>query len=126
MSIFDEKTCAELAKTLIAMCVRNDEIENIHAGKPIATKTGDYSDVKVIDADGNEFAWPDVSHISDDEMKVLMKGIVNRLYTFMMQGDDPRFDKNMDYHKRFTRTWDEPEIDEKLDCTRKSSKIHTE
>lgn len=103
------------------MCVRNAEIENIHAGKPIATKTGDYSDVKVIDADGNEFAWPDVSHISDDEMKLLMKGIVNRLYTFMMQGDDPRFDKNMDYHKRFTRTWDEPEIDENLDCTKPSS-----
>lgn len=118
MSIFDEKTCAELAKTLAAMCVRNAEIENIHAGKPIVTKTGNYSDVKVIDAEGNEFAWPDVSHISDDEMKVLMKGIVNRLYTFMMQGDDPRFDKNMDYHKRFTRTCDEPEIDEKLDCTK--------
>lgn len=118
MSIFDEKTCAELAKTLTAMCVRNAEIENIHAGKPIVTKTGDYSDVKVIDAGGNEFAWPDVSHISDDEMKLLMKGIANRLYTFMMQGDDPRFDKNMDYHKRFTRTWDEPEIDENLDCTK--------
>ena len=118
MSLFDEKTCAELAKILTVMCVRNAEIETIHAGKPIATKTGDYSDVKVIDAEGNEFAWPDVSHISDDEMKVLMKGIVNRLYTFMMQGDDPRFDKNMDYHKRFTRTWDEPEIDENLDCTK--------
>ena len=126
MSIFDEKTSAELAKTLTAMCVRNAEIENIHAGKPIATKTGDYSDVKVIDADGNEFEWPDVSHISDDEMKVLMKGIVNRLYTFMRQGNDPRFDKNMDYHKRFTRTWDEPEIDEKLDCTRQPSKTHTD
>jgi len=52
MSIFDEKTCAELAKTLTAMCVRNAEIENIHAGKPIATKTCDHSDVKVIDAEG--------------------------------------------------------------------------
>ena len=87
--------------------MRNAEIENIHAGKPIAQKQV-ITQMKVIDADGNEFAWPDVSHISDDEMKVLMKGIVNRLYTFMMQGDDPRFDKNMDYHKRFTRTWDEP------------------
>lgn len=120
MSIFDEKTCAELAKTLTAMCVRNAEIENIHAGTPIVTKIGDYSDVKVIDAEGNEFAWPEVSHISDEEMKVLMKGIVNRLYTFMMQGDDPRFDKSMDYHKRFTRTWDEPEIDKYLDCTREN------
>lgn len=120
MSIFDEKTCAELAKTLTAMCVRNAEIENIHFGKPPVTKTGDYSDVKVIDAEGNEFSWPDVSHISDEEMKVLMKGIVNRLYTFMMQGDDPRFDQNMEYHKRFARTWDEPEIDAKLDINNKN------
>ena len=58
MSIFDEKTCAELAKTLTTMCVRNAEIENIHAGKPLMTKTGDYSDVEVIDAEGNKFAWP--------------------------------------------------------------------
>ena len=119
MSIFDEKTCVELAKTLTAMCVRNAEIENIHYGKPPVTKTGDYSDVKVIDAEGNAFAWSEASRISDDEMKVLMKGIVNRLYTFMMQGDDPRFDQNMEYHKRFVRTWDEPEIDAKLDINNK-------
>ena len=115
MSIFDKETCAELSKTLTAMCVRNAEIENIHAGERLVTKTGDYSDVKVIDAEGNEHPWPAVSHISDDEMQILMKGIVNRLYTFMMQGDDPRFDKNMNYHKRFTRTWDDPVIDENLD-----------
>ena len=77
--------------------------------------------MKVIDAEGNEFPWTDVSRISEDEMKVLMKGIVNRLYPFLMQGDDPRFDKNMDYHNRFTRTWDEPEIDPNLDCTKKKS-----
>jgi hypothetical protein len=118
VSLFDEKTCAELAKTLTAMCVRNAEIEDIHAGIRPATKTGDYSDVKIIDADGNEFTWSDLSRITDDEMKVLMKGIVNRVYTFMMQADDPRFDKNLDFHKRSTRKWDEPEIDPNLDCTK--------
>ena len=118
MSIFNQKHSAELAKTLTAMCVRNAEIENNHAGKEPMTKTGDYSDVKVIDAEGNEYSWDEVSHITNDEMKSMMKGIVNRLYTFFMQGDDARFDKNMDYHKRFTRKWDEPKIDENLDCTK--------
>ena len=118
MSIFNKKHSAEFAKTLTAMCVRNAEIENIHAGIAPITKTGDYSDVKVIDAEGNEYSWNEVSHITNGEMKTMMKGIVNRLYTFFMQGDDPRFDKNMDYHKRFARKWDEPEIDDKLDCTK--------
>lgn len=120
MSLFDEKTCADLAKTLTAMCVRNAEIEDIHAGVKMVTKTGDYSDVKVIDAAGNEFSWQEVPHITNPEMKMLMKGIVNRLYTFFMQADDPRFDKNMDYHKRFTSKWDDPQIDPHLDCNRKS------
>ena len=40
-------------------------------------------------------------------------------YTFFIQGDDPRFDKNMEYHKRFTHNWDEPEIDEHLDCRKR-------
>ena len=48
MSIFDEKHCAEFAKTLTAMCVRNAEIEHLHAGEHFVTKTGDYSDVKVL------------------------------------------------------------------------------
>jgi hypothetical protein len=53
-------------------------------------------------------------------MKILMKGIVNRLYTFFMQVDDPRFDKNMKYHKRFTHKWDEPEIYKNLDCAKET------
>ena len=118
MSIFDEQRCADMAKTLAAMCFRNAEIEDIHAGAAMITKTGDYSDVTVIDAEGNEFSWQDVSHITDPEMKRLMKGIVNRLYTFLMQGDDPRFDKNMAYHSKFTHQWDDPEIDIGLDCTK--------
>ena len=120
MSLFDKKTCADLAKTLTAMCFRNTEIEHIHAGKGVITKTGDYSDVKVIDAEGNEYTWQEVSHITNPEMKTLVKGFVNRLYTFLMQGDDARFDKNMDYHKQFTHQWDNPEIDQHLDCTKPS------
>ena len=40
MRLFGEKTCADLAKTRTAMCVRNAEIENIHAGEHFVSKTG--------------------------------------------------------------------------------------
>ena len=101
MSLNIEKTIAgRLAKTLTAMCVRHTEIENIHAGKSPVTKTGDYSDVKVTDAEGNEIPWNEVSRISDDEMKILMKRIVNRLYTFFIQEEDPRFQKQVQYFIR--------------------------
>ncbi|OLF77699.1 hypothetical protein AWH62_03220 [Maricaulis sp. W15] len=112
---------AEMAKTLTAMCVRNTEIEDIHAGRYPVTRTGDYSDVRVIDADGNEFSWADASHISDEEMKMLMKGVVNRLYAFLMQCDDPAFDRFIYYHAQFTRGWDDPVVHPSLDCEKAAS-----
>lgn len=73
------------------MCVRNTKLENIHAGMVPVTKTGDYSDVVVIDAEGRGIPWPEVSHIDDAQMRELMKDIVNRLYTFHMRIDARSF-----------------------------------
>ena len=42
----------EFAKLLTAACVRRGYLEKLHAGIIPFTKTGDYSDVKVIDAEG--------------------------------------------------------------------------
>ena len=53
---------AELANAMAVFCVRNTELESIHAGLVPVTRTGDYTDVFVIDADGRRMPWPDVSH----------------------------------------------------------------
>jgi len=37
-----------LAKLIAFECFRNTELENLHAGKFPSSKTGDYSDVKVV------------------------------------------------------------------------------
>lgn len=55
MNLRTERSMAgRFAKTLTAMCVRHTELEDIHAGTTPVTKVGDYSDVKIIDAEGNE------------------------------------------------------------------------
>lgn len=56
---------------------------------PVTTTTGDYSDVVVIDADGECPPWPDVSRFDEDEMGDLMRQIVNKIYTFLVKMDDP-------------------------------------
>lgn len=109
---------ARLAKVLTSACVRNTQLEDIHAGRTPVTKTGDYSDVKIIDADGNEIPWNEASHITNSQMKNLMKEIVNRVFTFLMQQSDPRFQAKMNFYETIAAKWDEPEIDTKLDCTK--------
>jgi hypothetical protein len=106
----EKRIAATLAKVMAMMCVRNTKLEDIHAGLVPVTKTGDYSDVVVVDADGREIPWPEVSHIDDDQMRELMKEIVNRLYTFQMRIDDPEFQAWIDRWAAVAGKWDEPEL----------------
>ena len=107
----EKRIAAHLAKTMAMMCVRNTELENIHAGLTPVTRTGDYSDVTVVDADGREIPWPEVSHFDDDAMRDLMRQVVNRLYSFQLLAGDPGLQKWMARWETVARKWDEPELD---------------
>ena len=107
----EERIAARLAKVMAMMCVRNTKLEYLHAGLVPVTKTGDYSDVVVLDADGREIPWPEVSHIDDAQMRELMKEIVNRLYTFHMQIDDPEFQAWIDRWAAVAGKWDDPNVE---------------
>ncbi|MBF0263340.1 MAG: hypothetical protein HQL97_16050 [Magnetococcales bacterium] len=108
----EQRITAQLAKMMAMLCVRNTRLEDLHAGLVPSSRTGDFSDVRVIDADGNEIPWPVVSHLDDEGMKALMKQIVNRLYTFHMKAEDPDFQRMVDRWAPVVARWDEPEIDE--------------
>lgn len=73
------RIAAQLAKVMAMICVRNSRLEDLHAGQVQVTKTGDRSDVVVVDAEGNRIPWAEVSRIDDDEMRALMRDVVNRL-----------------------------------------------
>ena len=107
----EKRIAAKMAKTLAMMCVRNTGLETLHAGVVPVTHTGDYSDVRVIDADGREIAWNDASHLDDDQMRALMKEIVNRVYTFYISIDDEEFRDQVDRWAQIADRWDEPESD---------------
>ena len=54
-------------------------MEDLHFGLSPITKTGDYSDVVVVDAEGRRLPWPEVSRFDEDEMRDLMREIVNKI-----------------------------------------------
>jgi hypothetical protein len=65
------KTCARrhssrLAKLMALHCFPNSKLENLHAGKSPRSKTGDYTDVKVVTPYG-EIPWNEVSRLNDDD-----------------------------------------------------------
>src|SRR5205814_2049496 len=76
------RTAATFATMLAFHCVRNSSLEDLHAGIFPSSKTGDYTDVKVVSPYG-EIAWNRVSRISAEEMRRLSEDIMNRLYPFL-------------------------------------------
>jgi len=107
----EKRIAARLAKVMAMMCVRNTRLEDLHAGLVPVTRTGDYSDVVVLDADGRRIPWLEASHIDDDQMRDLMRQIVDRLYTFHLKCDDTEFQHEIDRWMTVAGKWDDPELD---------------
>lgn len=108
----DEVLRKRLAKAIALSCFRNSILEDFHSGITPSSKTGDYSDVRVV-SQYNDIPWTRLSRIDDCEMKELMIDVVNRTYTMLTNLSKP------EYLKMMTATlgehdvepdWDEPKL----------------
>jgi hypothetical protein len=107
-----ENETAILATNLVVNCVRNTYLEDLHAGKVPSSKTGDYTDVKVVTPYG-EIPWNELSRLSNDEMKTLMIEVVDKVFTYLtFMGENRKgFLEAMYLMHPSTRNWDKPKID---------------
>ncbi|WP_395745113.1 hypothetical protein [Prosthecobacter sp.] len=105
-----EEQAKRLAKSIVLACVRNTSIEDLHTGKVARSETGDYSDVRVVTPHG-DIPWKELSRISDDEMKSLMKEVVDKVYTVLASLDNADFMASLNkWGDRNTAAWDDPEL----------------
>ena len=93
-----DHTLALEAKAIVALAFRNGPIEALHAGKLCTVCSGN----------------PAVSHITDEEMKTIMKSAVDTLYRLLWQreNDSKHYLENLALGERYTVHWDDPEIKE--------------
>jgi hypothetical protein len=111
MNNADKTLAAAFAKAIAALCVRNTSLEDLHSGTTPSSKTGDYSDVKVVTPYG-EIPWLNLSRVSDAEIKRLMKEIVNKVYSFLCRQDEKEFlETFLQLGGRYAERWDEPELE---------------
>jgi hypothetical protein len=109
--MLDRKQARQLALGIAVSCVRNTFLEDLHAGTGPSSETEDYSDVKVISPYG-EIEWADLSRISDDEMRRLMKEVVNKLYSVLLRLGEPKIVAAVMINaQRMANKWDKPQDD---------------
>jgi hypothetical protein len=107
----EHRIAAQLARLMAVICVRNSRLEDLHAGRVPISRTGDGSDIVVQDGEGNRIPWSEVARIDEDEMRGLMREIVDRLYTFHLRIDDPLFRAGIERWAAATAHWDAPKPD---------------
>lgn len=103
----DSERAAKLAQAVALICVRNTYLEELHAGTTPSTRSGDYSDVKLVSPYG-EIPWRDLSRIGDAEMKTLMKEVVDKLFAVFGRSDDEAFLAALVQRGERRTEWDEP------------------
>ena len=79
----DHELLKRLSKYVALYSFRNTHLEALHSGISPDSKTGDFSDVKVVSPFG-EIPWPELSRLNDGEMKTLMIDVVNHTYATMV------------------------------------------
>lgn len=82
------------AKTFVVLAFRNGPIEDVHAGRECPTCAGK----------------SEYSHITDAEMKNIMKNAVDTVYRLLwMKTNDPeKYEESIELGNRYTRSWDDP------------------
>ena len=99
-----------LVKYLALQCFRNTMLEDLHAGITPDSQTGDYTDV-VVRSPYGEIPWPNLSRLSDEEMKALMIEVVNKTYHALIVLFDDRLGSELIKilaERDFLPRWNEP------------------
>ena len=94
-NISEQNELAREAKAIVALAFRNGPIENVHHGKTCPVCHGN----------------PEYAHITQDEMKHIMKTAVNRVYRLLKlkASDRAKYEKEIEFGARNTLFWDDPE-----------------
>src|SRR5688500_9963161 len=91
---FDRRQLAREAKAIVALSYRNGPIEDIHAGQPCPTCGGSAR----------------YSRISDEEIRLVMRTAVNRVYRLLVLKENPtEYERQIRFGERHTRFWDDPD-----------------
>ena len=112
MNEYAQRLIASISNWIAMTCGRSTLLEDIHARTEHVGRTRDFTDVIVIDGDGREVHWPEVSRIGNDEMGRLIRKAVSRLYMFQAKAEDLLLVAMMDWTLAEAKRWDEPELDD--------------
>ena len=96
------------ARVMGLLCVADSKLGEFGEGLSPVTRTDDYSDVVVVDADGRIIPWQRVARLDRTEMERTMREVVDRLYTDLRNMEAAEMATLRKHREDETSQWSRP------------------
>lgn len=97
----DERLVAKrMAKALAFLCLNDHFKLPLHNGSSPVSKTGDYSDVFITDAEGHQTIWCQTCRVSYQEREKMIKDVADGIYDFLLNIETDSYARRLEnaYH----------------------------
>lgn len=107
----DERLVAErMAKALAFLCLNEHFKQPLHNGKQPLSKTGDYTDVFITDADGRRIIWCQACRVSAVEKTMIIEDVVSGIYDFLLNMESDAFGRRLEEAYKASKDWKGPRL----------------
>lgn len=84
MSVDERIVAKKMAKALAFLCLTEHFKLPLHNGSFPVSKTGDYTDVFVTDAEGHRTIWCQTCRVSYHEREMMIEDVADGIYDFLL------------------------------------------
>ena len=96
------------ARMMGLLCLADSKLGEFWEGQCPVTRTGNYSDVVVVDADDRIIPWQRMAHLERTEVDRTMREIVDRLHTFLRNMEAAELATLRKHREDETSQWSRP------------------
>ena len=105
---------ANMATMMGLLCVTDSKLGELGEAERSASRAGDYSVVVVVDAEGRIIPWQRVARFDAADMTRMRREIVDKLFTFLLNFEEPELAALRDHRRDETARWHRPREDSAL------------
>lgn len=107
MSVNERLVAKKMAKALAFLCLNEHFKLPLHNGDNPVSKTGDYTDVFITDAEGNQMIWCQTCRVSYHEREMMVEDVANGIYDFLLNIETDSYARRLEDAYRASVHWKE-------------------
>lgn len=110
MSVDERLVARRMAKALAFLCLNEHFKQPLHNGKKPLSKTGDYTDVFITDAEGHRIIWCQACRVSAVEKTMMMEDVVSGIYDFLLNMEKDAYSRRLEDAYKASKDWNDPRL----------------